>query len=605
MMSESIANTPGILACLGNPQAKPLSISTSEGQHCVLSGHQLHAFNGVAEHNPEGLLTAISGNYYWKARELADHSVRHGKHATLAFAYQQYGKELLEQLAGRFALAIWDSHNQEGLIATDRFSQIPVYWHHDGTQMFCAPRADQLVEIAQLERALDPQALYHYLFFHMVPAPGTIYQKVQKLPPAHALSIKNNVAEPYCYWVPDFSPPTHETTTHAGDEMLQLLSSAIAQFDTGEKTGAFLSGGLDSSSVAGLLRKTRGSAADTFSIGFDADGYDEIAYARIANQHFGNQGHEYYVTPEDVLDALPKVAAAYDEPFGNSSAIPAYFCAREAKQHGIARLLAGDGGDELFAGNERYAKQQVFEAYLWVPELIRHWLIEPLANVLPQKSLFGKVRSYIEQAKVPLPARLHSYNFLARFSAEKMFNETFLASVDTRMPYQLQEEIYHRPKRADRLNRMLYLDWYHTLASNDLCKVNRMCQLAGMEVEYPMLDDMVVDFSTRIPSGKKMSYNRLRHFYKHAVRHLLPDAIINKSKHGFGLPFGVWMSNHQGLQQLAADNLQRFRERKILRPEFIDELIELHRKSHAGYYGELVWILVMLELWLDTHEIKT
>jgi asparagine synthase (glutamine-hydrolysing) len=148
---------------------------------------------------------------------------------------------------------------------------------------------------------------------------------------------------------------------------------------------------------------------------------------------------------------------------------------------------------------------------------------------------------------------------------------------------------------------MLYLDWHHTLADNDLRKVNRMCQLAGIDVEYPMLDDRLVEFSTRVSSRRKMPSNKLRDFYKRSVKDFLPRKIIDKPKHGFGLPFGIWMAEHRGLQQLAADNLSRMRRRRYVRAGFIDEILRLHRDQHADYYGEFIWVLLMLELWLTAH----
>jgi asparagine synthase (glutamine-hydrolysing) len=300
------------------------------------------------------------------------------------------------------------------------------------------------------------------------------------------------------------------------------------------------------------------------------------------------------------LAELPKIAAAYDEPFGNSSALPAYFCARFAAADGRQRLLAGDGGDELFAGNERYAKQQVFEHYAKLPGWGQRYLLEPLVfKLLPDSNrLTNKARSYIRQAKVPLPDRLQTYNFLNLHGAHNIVTDALWDAVDAELPLQLDRELYRQPARASRLNRMLYLDWHHTLADNDLRKVNRMCQLAGIEVEYPMLDDRLVEFSTRVSSRRKMPANRLRDFYKRAVSDFLPREIITKPKHGFGLPFGVWMAEHPGLQQLAADNLSRLRRRSYVRPEFIDEILRLHRDQHAGYYGEFIWVLMMLELWL-------
>jgi asparagine synthase (glutamine-hydrolysing) len=210
----------------------------------------------------------------------------------------------------------------------------------------------------------------------------------------------------------------------------------------------------------------------------------------------------------------------------------------------------------------------------------------------------AKARSYVRQANIPLPDRLKTYNFLNRLGFEAIMADDLLAATDQELPLRLDRELYELPDTASRLNRMLYLDWHHTLADNDLRKVNRMCELAGIQVEYPMLDDHLVEFSTRVSSDRKMRRNRLRDFYKRAVRDFLPEQIINKSKHGFGLPFGVWMERHPGLQQLATDNLERMRRRGYLRPAFIDEIQRLHREQHAGYYGEFIWAAIMLELWL-------
>jgi len=602
-VSPSIAGITGRFASIGQTTLssdKAVANGAAAEDVSTASCH-LSAVAGEVYLSGQSVCTAISGNYYWRDRELSDRALRHDQRSTLAFAYEKHGDKLLDKLAGRFALAIWDSRNRRGLVATDRFGQMPVYWSRHNDEVFIGPTATSLADRVGAGPRLSIQGLYHYLFFHMVPSPGSIFEDVNKLPAAHALRIADGDVQPFCYWIPAFSerPAGREEAAHA--EMLQLLQSSVAQLAGETSTGAFLSGGLDSSTVSGMLARHRPQDAQTFSIGFDAEGYDEMAYARIASEHFSTHAHEYYVTPEDVLEVLPGVAAAYDEPFGNSSAIPAYFCAKLARENGISRLLAGDGGDELFAGNERYAKQTLFEIYQALPAGLRSHLLEPLAAKLPRRGLSGKFASYIEQAKVPLPARLHSYNFLTRFDHHTMFDASFLAQIDTGLPFQLEQAIYHRPAGASRLNRMLYLDWQHTLADNDLRKVNRMCQLAGIEVEYPMLDDLVVEFSTRIPSSKKMRFNRLRDFYKRAVADFLPATIINKSKHGFGLPFGVWMSSHAGLQDLATQNLGRFRERGILNTGFIDDVLQLHNQSHAGYYGELVWILVMLELWLTQH----
>ena len=597
---------PGVSACVSFSGKKPAvsELSPLPEQYDTLAseGNWLGAFKGDLHQTREGLLTAMSGRYYWRDREIADHATRNSSESTLAFAYRKFGEGLLRQLAGRFSLVVWDQQQRKGLVATDRFGQNTVYWHAGDEIISVAPTTHLALKLSGIKPEISKQAIYNYLFFHMVPSPGSIYQDINKLPAAHALRLSSTGAELFCYWQPEFSEHAEKRASVAGEEMLNLLRSSVSELQQGQRTGAFLSGGLDSSTVAGLLAQSQGDGAATFSIGFDAQGYDEIEYARIASRQFKTKAHEYYVTPEDVLDILPAVAEAYDEPFGNSSAIPAYFCAKLAKEHGMDCLLAGDGGDELFAGNERYAKQTIFENYRRLPKALRAYLLDPLSSRLPAKGLPGKFASYVKQANVPLPARLHTYNFLTRFGTEELFTQKFISDIDAEEPFTLENNIYHRPSDASRLNRMLYLDWQHTLADNDLRKVNRMCQLAGIDVEYPMLDDLVVELSTRIPSSRKMRFNRLRDFYKRAVKDFLPESIINKSKHGFGLPFGVWMSTHSGLQKLAHDCLAQFRQREIMNADFLDELMRLHDQSHAGYYGELVWILVMLELWLQQHE---
>ena len=562
-------------------------------------GLQLRAVRGWAL--SEGTLhCALSGNPDWLDYELADVQLKRDPAHALLRAYRRHGRDLLERLGGRFALLLWDSAERRGLIACDRFGQVPVYWSRnaDGDLLF-APTADVAARLGGRPAEIDRQGIFNYLFCHMVPAPGTVFSGVNKLVAGHALYLDGDDCKTRRYWHPAFREDADAAPAEAASEMLGLIGSAVARLARNADTGAFLSGGLDSSTVAGLLARHQ-PRPSTYSIGFDAEGYDEIGFARIAAERFDTRFNTYYVTPKDVLDGLPRIAAAYDEPFGNSSALPAYFCARLARSDGRTRLLAGDGGDELFAGNERYAKQTVFEHYGQLPGWLRHGALEPLVErLLPARlGLVRKARSYIEQARVPLPDRLYSYNLLRRIGASQVLSDAMREAVDLEQPMALARALYQEPAQASRLNRMLYLDWHHTLADNDLRKVNRMCELAGIEVEYPMLDDHVVELSTRISSARKMPHNRLRDFYKRAVRGFLPDQIIDKTKHGFGLPFGVWMAEDPGLQELAADNLARMRRRGYVRPEFVDEILTLHREHHAGYYGEFIWVLIMLELWL-------
>ena len=551
----------------------------------------------------DGIGCAICGRVDWLDYELADLQLKQNPARALLRAYERQGEDLLSVVGGRFALFLWDAAERRGLLACDRLARVPVYWSQDADgDLVFGPTAFSVTGQLSQPAELSDQGIFNYLYFHMSPGPGTVFRGVNKLMAAHALVARDGVWQPRRYWEPEFRELADEPFDDAAEEMLGLLSSSVIHLAGDADTGAFLSGGLDSSTVAGLLARHR-PRPWTYSIGFDAEGYDEIAFARLASERFDTEFRTYYVTPDDVLAELPRIAGAYDEPFGNSSALPAYFCARMAVADGRDRLLAGDGGDELFAGNERYAKQAVFERYGRLPSWGRRHLFEPLLfRLLPDRlPLVRKARSYVQQANLPLPDRLQAYNFLNQIGMQRIISDELRQRIDAGQPWRLDRELYAHPRSASRLNRMLYLDWHHTLADNDLRKVDRMCQLAGIDVEYPMLDDRLVEFSTRVSSERKMRGNRLRDFYKRAVADFLPPAIIDKTKHGFGLPFGVWMAEHPGLQALAADNLERMKRRHYVRADFIEEIVQLHRDRHAGYYGEFIWVLMMLELWLTAH----
>lgn len=559
------------------------------------------ASDGWTTGDEDGRIAALAGHPVWTDAELAGLARERGHGHALLSAWLRYGERLFGKLGGDFVLAVIDPVQRRCITGIDRIGQQALHFARLPGGVVFGSSAAEVLRHPAVARRVNPDGIYHYVFYHMIPAPVSAWTGLEKLQGAQRLSIGDTVRID-AWWQPRFEEPAVADITELGTELRERLGGAVERMQHEPATGAFLSGGLDSSTVAGFLAQNRPGTADTFSIGFAAEGYDEMEYARLAVRHFDTRAHEYYVTPEDVVDAVPRLAAAYDEPFGNSSALPAWFCARMAVDAGMTRLLAGDGGDELFGGNERYLRQRVFEPWGRIPGALRRSVLEPLFTRLPSGApLLGKARSYVEQARVPLPERLHSYNFLQRIAAEEMFEPDFLAAVDRDAPWRLMKDIYHRPTEASTLNRMMYLDWQQTLADNDLRKVIGTCGLAGIDVVFPMLDDELIEFSCRVPSRLKLTKNRLRHFYKEAMSGFLPPQIIDKRKHGFGLPFGPWMREHRPLQELAYDSLARLKARGQFRPEFIDRLIALHRDRHAAYYGELIWILMVLELWLSAH----
>lgn len=507
-------------------------------------------------------------------------------------------KEITASMRGPFAVGLHSDTTDQTFLAVDRFAQRTLcYRVHLGKLEF-AERADTL---GGASAELDPQAIFDYLYFHCIPSPRTIFKGVHRLPPGHYAWFEGGrlTVAPYC--VPTFSEPTSPLSFNAlREEFRATLQAAVARQFDGGIPACFLSGGTDSSTVAGMVGLASGRAAHTYSIGFDAAGYDEMAYARIAAKHFGTVHHEYYVTPGDLVRSIPMVAQSYDQPFGNSSALPAYYCAKVARDDGVTRMLAGDGGDELFGGNSRYAKQRVFGWYQHVPTVLRRAVLQPLLERTPLGLLpvLKKGRSYVEQAKVAMPERLQMYNLVQRLGFAEVLTPEFLAQVNLLAPTRLQREVWALADARSELNRTLAFDWRFTLADSDLPKVRGTTSLAGVSVAFPFLDDAMVEFSCRLPAEYKLKGLNLRWFFKEALRGFLPDEIIAKKKQGFGLPFGVWATQHSPLKALAEESLLSLATRGIVRSEFIRTLLDRHLPEHPGYYGEMVWILMTLEQWL-------
>ena len=540
----------------------------------------------------------VTGSHRFADPQLADTAARAGAAAAWVAAFERYGTSAPTKVEGDFAVALRTS---QGLtfLAVDRFAIRTLCYRIDGDAVVVHERADVVADAAA---SWDPQAIYDYLYFHVIPAPRTIFKGVQRLPAAHCARFEQGRRTIAPWWNPVFQEHGREPFEPLRDEFRGLLRDATTrQIEGADHVGCFLSGGTDSSTVAGLLTKVTGKPAQTFSIGFDADGYDEMEYARIAARHFKTDHHEFYVTPDDLVSGIPAVAASYDQPFGNSSVVPAYYCAKLAREAGLDRILGGDGGDEIFGGNTRYAKQRVFGLYDRTPGLVRRGFLEPMllaSGTIGRLPILRKAASYVEQARVPMPDRLQMYNLLARLGLAEVLTPEFLSAVDSEAPLRQQREVYAACGASALINKMLYFDWRYTLADNDLPKVVGATALAGIHVGFPFLDDALVDFSLKLEPKLKLKRFQLRWFFKEALRGFLPDAILAKKKHGFGLPFGMWANRHAGLKALALHSVHNLGQRGIVRREFLARLVNEHLPMHPGYYGEMVWILMMMEQWL-------
>ena len=464
--------------------------------------------------------------------------------------------------------------------------------------------ADTACDVPGSAKVIDPQSLFDYLYFHVIPAPRTVYGDVLRLEAAHRLVASATATTSTPYWKPRFVENDRGRRATRMVEFSDTVQRAVDEEADEASTACFLSGGTDSSTIAGMLTRLRGEPVHAYSIGFEAEGYDEMAYARIAARHFGLRHHEYYVTPDDLVGAIPAVAASLDQPFGNSSVLPAYFCALRAREDGFTRMLAGDGGDELFGGNSRYAMQNAFELYHALPRGLRKRILEPVATDWPlfrRAPGLRQLGGYVRHARTEMPDRLNAFNLLDFIGIETVLDPAFRASIDVADPVRRQRETWRRSDAPSLTNRMLEYDWKFTLADSDLPKVRAAAQLADVTVGYPFLSRELTDFSLGLPPAWKVKRFTLRWFFKQALRDFLPVEILRKKKHGFGLPFGTWVLRHPRLHALAEDALHGVAERGIIQPRVAHELLADRLPTAPGFYGELVWILMMLEFWLRAH----
>jgi asparagine synthase (glutamine-hydrolysing) len=518
-------------------------------------------------HTADGIWVAVEGHPRWTDAGLRHVAAQHGQGAAIASAFRGWGADLLDALAGDFAIAVIDETNRKALLAIDRFGiRTLSYAAPTSGPLVFGSTVDSVAGHPAVGSTIRSQSIFDYVnFVDRIPAPHAIFEEQTKLLPGECILIEDGVVRHQRYWRLPYVADGGGTQETLGPELFDRMQTSVRRQIDGEvpgRIGAFLSGGLDSSTVVSLLAGAGAGQAKTFTIIFDDGEFDESGYARIAAQHFGTDHHEYRLTPDDVCDTIAAITEIYDEPFGNSSAVPTFHCARIAREAGVELMLAGDGGDELFAGNSRYIEDRVFRHYSHIPRFLRSGLIEPMLAVAPTSlggSFLRKARNYVAAARLPIAARMTGSTTLLRTSLGEIFAADFLAEIDPRQPEQLVVDMFNDPTSATELQRCLAVDMRLTLADSDLRKVNRMCEAAGIRVRYPMLDDDLVAFSARVRERLLLGNGELRQFYKQAFSRFLPNEIITKKKHGFGLPFVDFVRSHPPLRDLARDSLWALR----------------------------------------------
>lgn len=595
---------------LTEAMASPLAALSPGGATVKAAAGYGLALRGDAEESSwcehDGLIGGLIGYPRWKEQSLRDAASLDGQAAALLLAYRRHGRDLLEQLQGHFVFAIVEPARGKAFCAIDRFGVYRLCYASPSAGSFAfATSADAVRAFPGVRATIAPQTLYQYLYFiDRVAAPGTIYDEQQKLRAGEALSYEDGELRCWRYWRMDYrrtsTQPKAEQLQALGEHLETAVSRCLADEDLG-RVSSFLSGGLDSSSVAGYLAKVTGGKGRCVTIGFEHADFDETHYARTAAEAFGLRHEVFTVGPDEVLASVARLSSCFDEPYSNSSVIPSFYCAQVSREAGDAMILAGDGGDELFGGNTRYLKDSVFDHYQKVPSVVRRGILEPALAQIPwpaSMSLFRRARNYIAMAQRSVADRMTSQNAFAEVPADQIFSAEALAEIDPDGPRQFAEALYEEAVGDDKIQKMMNFDLQFTLADSDLRKVLTSCMAAGIRVRFPMLDDDLAEFSATIPSALLMEGGRIRQFYKEALSGMLPDEIIRKPKQGFGLPMFQYIEQSPELAEFFCDALQSLTARRLFCTRFVEGLIEAIRSGRPGIYSGIAWDLAVLETWM-------
>ncbi len=527
--------------------------------------------------------------------------------ALLAGLLDRYGPEGLARTNGQFAVIQWDARRGRALAATDRFAFLPLRCYEDERRLIVASDARMILACPGVAAQLDPQAIYDFVSMSIIPSPRTVYDRIRKLAPREVLALDEDVTV-RAYERLRFREEATGSKDALAAELREVLTRAVVRrrrFDPpGTEMGAFLSGGLDSSAVVGVLSETDDAPVRAYSIGFAESRFDEMEYAELAARRFGAVHHTSTVTARDTSAVLDALLDEYDEPFGNSSAVPVYWCAKLAADMGVDTLYGGDGGDELFAGNPQYLRDRYFQIYGAVPRWLARGVIEPVVHHFPLGSrirLVRKARSYLRRANTPNPERIMGYGFLETVPPAEVFRPGFLARVDRDHPMAVRRHHYADVETQSELYNILSHELALVVAENDLRKVTAMSARAGVRVVYPMLDADLVRFAGTIPARWHLERFTLRAFYKRAMRGWLPEEIIAKEKKGFGLPVSVWLKTDPALRERMRSVFASSAAEEVFQPGFLPNLRQRLDADTTNFYGSVSWVLLILLEWLERY----
>ena len=591
--------------------------------HAALGFRRLSIVDLEGSHQPfsneDGTVwTVFNGEIYnfpalRRRLEAKGHTLRSaGDTEVLVHLYEDEGPGFVKLLRGMFALAIWDASKRTLVLARDRLGQKPLVYRVDGSRIVFASELKALLALPESEmpRRLNPLALDQYLTYGYVPHPITILEGVYKLPPAHVAVWHEGRLTLDRYWEPDWEAERDGDPAEDVQRLRETLSEAVGeQMVSDVPIGAFLSGGIDSTIVVGLMQTHSTRPVKTFSIGFDDPAFDESRYAEMAAKHLGTEHQSFIVEPE-AWATLPGLADHFDEPFADSSALPTWHVARETRAH-VTVALTGDAGDELFAGYDRYRAVALAAALDRLPAGARGFLGGPVARALPTsvkaKTRLRRVRRMLEGIGEPAESRyLRWVGLFDEPARGALYSDDLLAELSRAGsddpsggdPGSVLARAFAAAPRRDPVTRAMIADILTYLPCDLLVKVDIASMAHSLECRGPFLDHRVVELALAMPLRRKLRLRggRSKVVLKQAFADLLPPAIVTRPKMGFGVPIDRWFRGElkDELRAVLLDPIAL--GRGWFRPEEVTRLIDEHVDSRRDHAYKL-WALLMLELW--------
>jgi len=551
--------------------------------------------------NETGDIWLVFNGEIWNYKELRQTLIEKGHQfrtnsdtETIIHAYEEYGTDAMARLNGMFGLALWDGPRKRLLLARDRAGKKPLYYTRVDDNVAFASEIKALLAHPRVRREPDVQALADFLSVRYVPGPATLFANIYKVLPGHWLLVENGQIHEECYWDFTFGETERRPVEEYMQGIRQHVQRAVEERMIADvPVGAMLSGGVDSSIIVGIMSKLTSQPVQTFSVGFDEEGFSELPYAKLVADRFGTEHHELVVKSSDMSQYWPLLTWHRDEPVSEPSDLGVYLVSKLAKQY-VKVVLSGEGGDELFAGYPKYLVDWMARYYRVLPAAMRDRMIAPLLDHLPYS--MRKVKFTARSLSQPAPQRwVNWFGVFNGQSKEQLLSERTRASVDLDSSRTFQRWLTNNPQRDD-LSSMLYLDTKIWLPDNLLMKGDKMTMAASLEARIPLLDYKLVEYAASIPSNVKIKPFKAKYLFKRAFADLLPESILTRKKMGFNVPTGAWF--REGQRSLITRLLlsERVRERGYLNDAFVAGLLRDHLEGKTNYQAQL-FNLASLELW--------